>query len=129
MNGTACQHAHGDANPETESDDDVVAFLEAALPDAKELQAAFHEAAIEVQLGKRDACGTSCGCSSKVLLMTRRSDLPRVTALLDQRWRALVDAEGTTEATGAVREDACPACGTAAAENASACADCGLVWG
>ena len=128
-------HASASSAASAGADDDAVAFLEAPLPDAKELQSAFAAADIEVALGKRDACGTSCGCGSKLLLFARRGDLPRVAAFLDERWRQLVDAEGTLErdesAPTAAGQggDACPACGTPASDAATACVDCGLVWG
>jgi len=119
----------------------MVAFLEASLPDAKELQAALGDAEIDVELFKGGGCGTGCGCGSKVALLAHRDDMPRVAAFLNQRWRALVEAEGTVSTgeerngdDGAARAsgadgEACPACSTPIADNASACSDCGLVWG
>jgi hypothetical protein len=50
--------------------------------------------------------------------------VPRVAALLQDEWHAMLAREGT--APVAAGGDACPACGCAAPLVDGACADCGL---
>lgn len=64
--------------------------------------------------------------------------MPKVAALMQREWIALVEAEGTgamcrppsLEPSAAVHADSddlpCPACGTAAPLVEGACSDCGL---
>ena len=108
--------------------------LEAGLGDLKALRANCLEAGIPAQIG---ASAGSCGggkCSPKAQLWVREEDVPRVQALLRQRWEdevralgvepvRLNDAQGEGAADG---ELACPACGTAAPLVEGACSDCGL---
>jgi hypothetical protein len=89
-----------------------------------------------VLLDRGSCCGQGgCGCAPKLELLARSEDLPRVSRLLDDRWRALALREGTIDDDHPAvappppsNADAvtCPACGTAAPLVSGACADCGL---
>lgn len=129
------------------ADAELVACLRAALPEAKQLRDACLEAEIPVLLDRGACCEKSgCGCAPKLELYARAEDLPRVSRLLETRWRELALREGTidddhpalgggpgplvaaeaTPAAPATEEAPCPACGTAAALVGGACSDCGL---
>jgi hypothetical protein len=115
------------------SDAEVVACLQATLPEAKELRDACLAAEIPVLLDRAACCGSSgCGCAPKIQLFARTEDLPRVNHLVHERWRALALREGTITprhpavAPADIDDPPCPACGTAAALVGGACTDCGL---
>ncbi len=116
-----------------EGEAEVTPCLEASLADVKGLRAACLEAGVPALVGAPDACGSG-KCSTKAQLLVREEDVPRVQALLRDRWedsvRALgvepvrFDAPGVAE--GEEGEPPCPACGTAAPLVEGACSDCGL---
>jgi hypothetical protein len=115
------------------SDVEVVACLQATLPEAKELRDACLAAEIPVLLDRDVCCGKGgCGCAPKIQLFARTEDLPRVNHLVHERWRALALRGGTITprhpaVAAADRDDPpCPACGTAAPLVSGACTDCGL---
>ena len=118
------------------ADAELELCLQAPLGDAKEVRDACLEAEIPVLLDRGDCCGRGgCGCAPKLDLLARSEDVPRVTRLLEDRWRALALREGTIDASHAAvalpsQADAdavpCPACGTVGPLAAGACADCGL---
>jgi hypothetical protein len=119
---------------------ELVPCLTAPLADARELQSACAAADIAAYLERGQCCGKSgCGCAPRMQLLVAKEDVERVAHLLDQRWKTLLDREGTAEiagdgdkaaAPGADATEAehppCPACGTAAPLVAGACSDCGL---
>ena len=118
-----------------ETEADLVACLTAPLSDAKEILSACTGADIEAVLARDACCGKGgCGCAPKMQLLVAPADLPRVAALLHDRWQALLDREGVdldaeVAAAGEPAEGEhppCPACGTAAPLVAGACSDCGL---
>jgi hypothetical protein len=108
---------------------EVVPVLQTSIPGGKELLAACLDAEIPAALGGGEGCTTG-GCAPKVQLYVREADLPRLQALLESRWRHLLDQEGTVPPTAtegeAEGEPPCPACGTAAPLVEGACSDCGL---
>ena len=118
------------------ADAELVGCLQAPLADAKELRDACLEADIPVLLDRGACCGQGgCGCAPKLELLARSEDLPRVSRLLEERWRALALREGTIDAdhpavarsaAADAADEPCPACGTAAPLIAGACAECGL---
>ena len=118
------------------ADAEVVACLQAPLVEAKELRDACLEADIPVLLDRGGCCGQGgCGCAPKLELFARSEDVPRVSRLLQDRWRALALREGTIDAdhpavarpgTADGAEEPCPACGAAAPLGGGACAECGL---
>src|SRR5215510_11578311 len=78
------------------ADAELVACLQAPLPDAKELRDACLAADIPVLLDRGACCGKSgCGCAPKLELFARPEDAPRVARLLQDRWRELALREGT----------------------------------
>jgi len=112
---------------------ELVACLQAPLPDAKELRDACLAADIPVVLDRGACCGKGgCGCAPKLELLARQEDVPRVAHLMQERWRALALREGTVDldhpsvARSETSELSCPACGTAAPRVDGACAECGL---
>ena len=115
------------------ADAEVVACLQASLPEAKQLRDACLAAEIPVLLDRGDCCGKGgCACAPKMALLAREEDLPRVTHLVHERWRELALREGTVNpdhpavAPADADEAPCPACGTAAPLVNGACTDCGL---
>jgi hypothetical protein len=87
-------------------------------------------------LARAACCGKNgCACAPKIQILVAKDDIPRVAQLLSQRWRDLLEREGTVDVEapaapkGELGEDEhppCPACGTAAPLVAGACSDCGL---
>ncbi len=113
-------------------DAEVVPVLQTTVPAGKEILAACLDADIPVLLGGGPGCASG-GCAPRVMLYAQETDLPRLKKLLESRWRALLEQEGTHVPTGpgASNEDPegeppCPACGTAAPLVEGACSDCGL---
>jgi hypothetical protein len=114
---------------------ELVACLQAPIGEAKELRDACLEAEIPVLLDRGACCGQGgCGCAPKLELLARGEDLPRISRLLQERWRALALREGTVDddhpavapPAHASDGEACPACGTTGPLVSGACADCGL---
>ena len=115
------------------ADAELVTCLQAPLVEAKQLRDECLAAEIPVLLDRGACCGAGgCGCAPKLELRARPEDLPRVTRLLQDRWRELLLREGTVPADDPLLavpagDDApCPACGTAAPLVSGACSDCGL---
>jgi hypothetical protein len=114
-------------------DNEVIPVLEAALSEAKEIHAALLEAGVPALLGRDDHC--TKGCAPKVLLLTRPMDIPRVQAVLRDRWAGMLATVGAQPAAALGVEAAedneppCPACGAHAALVDGACPDCGLQLG
>ncbi len=111
---------------------EVVPVLQATVPQAKEMLSVCLEAGIPAVLGGGPGCSTG-GCAPRVLLYAREEDLPRLRDLLEKRWRALLEQEGTWKPPSSEQidmgpdgEPPCPACGTAAPLVDGACSDCGL---
>lgn len=114
-------------------DADVVPCLSAGIADAKEVLNACLDAEIPAILDRHESCGghgKGHSCSPKFDLCVRPDDIPRVMGLLQARWKALLDQEGTLvdhSAGGHEGDDPpCPACGCTAALVEGACAECGL---
>ena len=115
-------------------DVEVVACLQAPLLEAKELRDACLAAEIPALLARGECCGSGgCGCAPKLALYARPEDVPRVARLVEDRWRALAQREGTVRpdrappvASPVATDTPCPACGTAAPLANGACTDCGL---
>ena len=115
-------------------DVEVVPCLTAPIAEAKEVLAACLEGDIPAVLDRGPCCGSSgCGCAPKLELLVRPDDVPRVTRLLQDRWRGMLEREGTLEGlTGGAPDEGeppCPACGHEGALDAGACAGCGLQFG
>lgn len=114
------------------ADADLIACLQAPLPEIKEIREACLEADIPVMLGREDSCcgkGGGCGCAPKLQLLSRPEDVARVARLMQDRWREMAVREGTADEDHpaiAAGDEACPACGTALALVEGACSDCGL---
>lgn len=118
------------------AEQDLVPFGESAVAQAKALERQLLENDIPVVLAKpppKACCGGGCGCGSKVQLMIREADAPRVAQLLNAEWLEAVRREGTVNEglvalrTPAENEVACPACQFVGALKEGACQDCGLV--
>jgi hypothetical protein len=113
---------------------ELVACMEAGLLEAKEVRDACLAAEIPVLLDRGVCCGrTGCGCAPKMQILARAEDLPRLTHLIHERWRALALREGTIGADHPAvaplvdgTDPPCPACGMAAPLVGGACSDCGL---
>jgi hypothetical protein len=117
------------------ADAELVTCLQAPIGEAKELREACLAAEIPVLLDRGACCGSGgCGCAPKLELRARPEDLPRVTRLLQERWRQTLLREGTlpddhpalAAPDGDAADPPCPGCGTAAPLVSGACSDCGL---
>lgn len=119
------------------TEDEFVAYLEGPLMQMREVERQLLSQDIDVTLAKpapKACCGGSCGCSSKLQLLVRKEDVPRVSQLMQDEWRAAVEREGTVNAalvplqtpSGEAQDLPCPACGFSGALVAGACGDCGL---
>ena len=109
-------------------DAELVPIHQGTLSDIKRIRAECLAADVPVAVAP-PACST---CGTKLALLVREEDVPRVGELLRREWAAALEREGTARsgpvnvqvAEGA--ELPCPACGTAAPLVAGACSDCGL---
>jgi hypothetical protein len=73
------------------------------------------------------------GCGTRLSLLVREEDVPKVAALLHRDWNDLLEREGVDLAGPGLgvevaegEEPPCPACGTAAPLEEGACKECGL---
>ncbi len=139
------------ALPSALTDEDVASLLgpvadalrpsvEAGLPELKALRKSCLAQGIPALIGAPPGGCGSGKCSPKAQLLVREEDVPRVQAILRQRWEAEVRAlgaqpprfgleQGPAGPEGEAATDGelpCPACGTAAPLVAGACSDCGL---
>ena len=124
------------------SDADLVAALEGPVPTARELERQLLQSEIPVMLAKpppKACCGGGCACGSKLQLLVREADLPRVGEFMQREWLEAVRREGTGAGplvqlqVGPAGEGAepegpltCPACGFQGELVEGACGDCGL---
>jgi hypothetical protein len=117
---------------------DVVPVANAAVAEAKEIQAACLAAGVPALLGRDDHCVK--GCAPKLFVLAREEDAPRVAQVLQRRWADLAVKDGVLERVKGSNaapidesnpdaEPPCPACGHAAALVEGACAECGLQLG
>lgn len=115
---------------------ELVPFAESALSQAKELERTLLANDIPVLLAappKKACCGGGCGCASKVQVLVREDDAPKVAQLMQAAWLDAVRREGTVEPTlvplktPGEGELACPACSFVGPLREGACQDCGLV--
>jgi hypothetical protein len=113
-------------------DVELVAVLEAAVSGARELERQLLARDIPVLLAKpppKACCGGGCGCGSKLQLLVREADVPKVGHMMQGEWLQALEREGLAAAAPAVVEEgalACPACGFTGAMVDGACGDCGL---
>jgi len=128
---------------------DLVPALEGSVAAARELERRLLANDIPVMLAKPDGdCCTTGSCGTKLQVLVREEDVPRLTQLLKDEWLEALAREGTltdqvrTAATptgglgltqlGTPAESGegevltCPACGFAGALVEGACGDCGL---
>ncbi len=112
------------------SDAEVIACMQAPVNDAKEILSACLEADIPALLNRAECCGKNgCACTPKLEVLVRPDDVAQFAALVDSRWKGLVDREGLMKEAASVAEGEdppCPACGTAGPLEAGACKECGL---
>lgn len=128
-------------------DADLVPALEGSVAAARELERRLLASDIPAMLAKPDGdCCTTGSCGTKLQVLVREEDMPRLTQLLQAEWLEALAREGTltdgvkTAATptcgltqlttpaqaGAEDVLTCPACGFAGALVNGACGDCGL---
>lgn len=116
---------------------ELVPYFEGPLQQMRELERQLTEQDIEVELAKPPAkacCAGGCGCGSKLQLLVRQDDVPRVAQLMQAEWLAAVEREGTLgqglvalQTPAATEgEPPCPACGFVGPLQEGACGDCGL---
>lgn len=116
---------------------ELVPYFEGPLQQMRELERQLLEQHIEVELAKpppKKCCGGGCGCGSKLQLMVRKEDVPKVAQLMQAEWVAAVEREGTgglvqlgTPVEANESGDLpCPACGFVGPLQSGACGDCGL---
>ena len=112
-------------------DAEVVPCLTAGVADIKEVLDVCLAAGIPALLDRQETCGEhGHPCTPKIDLCVRPDDLPKVMALMHERWQNMLAQEGTLaecEADPATEDDPpCPACGVAAPLVDGACKECGL---
>jgi hypothetical protein len=118
---------------------ELIPAAEGAIPQARELERRLLAEDIPVALARpppRECCGGGgCACGTKLQLLVREEDVPRLSALLHADWMEAVAQEGTvagpvqalvTGGEGSAEELACPACGFKGPLVEGACGDCGL---
>jgi hypothetical protein len=119
------------------SDAEVVPYREGPIAAVKELERACLSLEIPVLLAKGPpkACcsGGGCACGSKIQLLAREEDIPRIEEHFRAQWLELAKETAgelvqlkAAEEVPEGAEPACPACGTAAPLVDGACSDCGL---
>jgi hypothetical protein len=64
----------------------------------------------------------------RMILVVRKSDVPKASELLGDMFKKLVSKEGL-DANVELKTDICPACGNKLPEDAEECPECGLVVG
>lgn len=112
-------------------DAEVVPCITAGIADIKEILDACLARGIPAILDRQECCDSHHGgCAPRIDLCVRPDDLPKVMAMMHERWQSLLDQEGTLpedQAAGSESDDPpCPACGTAAPLVDGACKECGL---
>jgi hypothetical protein len=113
------------------ADAEVVPCVSAGIADAKEILDTCLAADIPAILDRQDSChGHGHADAIRIDLCVRPEDLPKVMAMMHERWQSLLDQEGTlpsqTAPSAECDEPPCPACGTAAPLQDGACTGCGL---
>ena len=113
------------------ADAEVVPCVSAGIADAKEILDTCLAADIPAILDRQDSChGHGHADAIRIDLCVRPEDLPKVMAMMHERWQSLLDQEGTlpsqTAPSAECEEPPCPACGTAAPLQDGACTGCGL---
>jgi len=117
---------------------ELVAVVEASIPEAKRLQKKLEAAGIPVVLGGQECC-SSGGCAPKAAITVPREAIPQVRAVLQDEWESNLQREkhcdpellAKVKAAQETPSDhpACPACGHVGPLDGSACGDCGLFLG
>jgi hypothetical protein len=120
-------------------DVELIPAAEGAISQARELERRLLAQDIPVALARpppRACCGSGCACGTKLQVLVREEDVPRLSQLLHQEWLEAVQQEGTlgdgltpqptTPVDEASAELACPACGFRGPLVEGACGDCGL---
>ena len=116
-------------------DAEVVPCVTAGIADIKEVLEACLAAGIPAVLDRQECAGHTC--VPRIDLCVRPDDLPKVVAMMQERWRNLLaqedtlqelDCKGTAcEGQDQEPEDPpCPACGLVAPLVNGACRECGL---
>jgi len=109
---------------------DWVPCLTGSLTDMKRMVEACKAEGISAALWAEESCDTSggCGCGPKIHLIAPEEEIPKVAALMQQRWMQSLHREGTLVERQAApgEEPPCPACGSTQALAQGACPDCGL---
>lgn len=118
------------------SEDALVPYFEGPLQQMRELERQLTAQEIDVELAKPPAkacCGGGCGCGSKLQLLVRKEDVPRVQSLMQAEWLAAVQEQtgalvqlGTAAELPEGAEPPCPACNFVGPLKDGACGDCGL---
>jgi hypothetical protein len=120
-------------------DVELVSAAEGAIAQARELERRLLAQDIPVALARpppKACCGSGCACGTRLQVLVREVDVPRLGQLLHQDWLEAVEKEGTLGGGPALAapsaeaaegaELACPACGFVGALVEGACGDCGL---
>jgi len=116
---------------------ELIPCAEGAMDGARELERQLLEADIPTLLQRpppKECCGGGCACSSKLQVLVREEDVPKVQALMHAEWIEAVRREGTLGedvvplkvATEEGAEPPCPACGHVGELVEGCCGDCGL---
>ena len=112
------------------ADAEVVPCVTAGIADIKEILDACLAAGIPAVLDRHEQCSPGHHCAPRIDLCVRPEDLPKVMAMMHERWQSLLDREGTlpdeTGGTAEGEDPPCPACGAPGPLADGACKECGL---
>ena len=122
----------------------LIPCLQMSLVDGKAMRERLLAAGVPVGLGADQHC--TQGCTPKVFILARETDVPRVQDFLQQEWAQMVasvdpdplamplgmspEAKGEVGAGVGDDDPPCPACGhVGPLDGEGACQGCGLVLG
>ena len=108
----------------------MVPCISGGIVDVKEVLDGCLALGIPAILDRQESCGAHGSCTPRIDLCVRPDDLPKVMAMMHERWQNLLDQEGTLPdyavAASESEDPPCPACGTTAPLVDGACKECGL---
>lgn len=115
-------------------EEELIPLVQGPLAEVKRIwkQCLAQDVPVAIASPSGPGCDTR-SCATRLSLLVREQDVPKVAALLNRDWKDLLDREGTDLAGPGVgvevaegEEPPCPACGTAAPLEEGACRECGL---
>ena len=108
----------------------LLPYAKASLAEGRALVEQLLLRGVPALVRKPEDCASG-GCGPSFEVLVREEDVPRVSALQQERWYEALEREGLVPVSAQLPADEaveppCPACGTAAPLVEGACSDCGL---